>query len=95
MGHVDPTLDAEEAAAVLMAAADGLGLRLAFMGDYSASAAASALKNLVLRYLNPAAAPQQISRSAGKTPVVPFPILLPLTQKITLPKSRAGASNDA
>jgi TetR/AcrR family transcriptional regulator, repressor for uid operon len=56
-GHVDPTLAAEEAAAVLMAAADGLGLRLAFLGDYSAKAAASALKNLVLRYLNPAAAP--------------------------------------
>jgi hypothetical protein len=49
MGHVDKTLEAEEAAVVLIAAADGLGLRLAFMGDYSASAAASAVKNLVLR----------------------------------------------
>lgn len=95
MGHVDATLDAEEAAAVLMAAADGLGLRLAFMGDYSASAAASALKNLVLRYLNPAAAPQFAAPSIPKTPIVPFPILLPQTQKVTLSKSRSGASNDA
>ncbi len=95
MGHVDATLDAEEAAAVLMAAADGLGLRLAFMGDYSAGAAAKALKNLVLRYLNPAAAPQFATSSTPKKPVVSFPILHPVVQKKTHVKSRAGASNDA
>jgi TetR/AcrR family transcriptional repressor of uid operon len=57
MGHVEATLDPAEAAAVLMAAADGLGLRMAFMGDFTATEAAKALKNMVLRYLNPAATP--------------------------------------
>ena len=55
LGHVEPSLDPAEAAAVLMAAADGLGLRMAFMGDFSGTEAASALKNLVLRYLHPLA----------------------------------------
>ncbi len=89
MGHVDPTLDAEEAAAVLMAAADGLGLRLAFMGDYSAGAAAKALKNLVLRYLNPAAAPADVI-SVLHPDVRPTDIL-----KRTPKTSPTGASNDA
>lgn len=100
MGHVDATLDAEEAAAVLMAAADGLGLRLAFMGDYSAKSAASALKNLVLRYLNPAAAPQAFGTNAIMQPITSnktktFPIHLPVVPTRTPNKRRAGASNDA
>jgi TetR/AcrR family transcriptional regulator, repressor for uid operon len=95
MGHVDTTLDAEEAAAVLMAAADGLGLRLAFMGDYSASAAASALKNLVLRYLNPAAAPTFLANAKAPKNSTHISIHLPLVSKKTSTKSRSGASNDA
>jgi TetR/AcrR family transcriptional regulator, repressor for uid operon len=110
MGHVDTTLDADEAAAVLMAAADGLGLRLAFMGDYSAKAAATALKNLVLRYLNPNAAPSsQIEQLAKDTKSntqaglfnLPLPANslpnspLSLAAKKMPTKSRAGASHDA
>lgn len=95
MGHVDTTLDPNEAAAVLMAAADGLGLRLAFMGDYSAKAAASALKNLVLRYLNSAAAPQLTALKQGKPAKTTSSILLPFPPKKTTTKSRAGATNDA
>jgi TetR/AcrR family transcriptional regulator, repressor for uid operon len=95
MGHVDPTLDPEEAAAVLMAAADGLGLRLAFMGDYSAKAAASALKNLVLRYLNPAAAPQTFVSKLALVAELPTSIHLPFVPKETKTTSCAGASNDA
>lgn len=95
MGHVDATLDADEAAAVLMAAADGLGLRLAFMGDYSASAAASALKNLVLRYLNPAASPSHVRPIKPKTSVMGVSRHIPIIPIKTPPKSRAGASNDA
>jgi TetR/AcrR family transcriptional regulator, repressor for uid operon len=95
MGHVDVTLDAEEAAAVLMAAADGLGLRLAFMGDYSATAAASALKNLVLRYLNPAAAPAFANLPKKLAHSTDISIHLPLLPQKTSIKNRAGASNDA
>lgn len=105
MGHVDKTLEAEEAAVVLIAAADGLGLRLAFMGDYSASAAASAVKNLVLRYLNPAAAPIEAMPHeavnsdhlpSSQSPSNPFPQNpIPLS-RTTAPKlSRAGVANDA
>jgi TetR/AcrR family transcriptional regulator, repressor for uid operon len=97
MGHVSTTLDAEEAATVLMAAADGLGLRLTFLGDYSPKAAASALKNLVLRYLNPAALPANVDANSGSAP---FPVPLPANTQSTPPKtqppkSRAGASHDA
>jgi TetR/AcrR family transcriptional regulator, repressor for uid operon len=99
MGHVDPTLDAEEASTVLMAAADGLGLRLTFLGDYSPSAAASALKNLVLRYLNPAAAPEFLD--TGSVPNFPeFPppkaanVAFPRSKKIPT-QVRAGARHDA
>jgi TetR/AcrR family transcriptional regulator, repressor for uid operon len=100
MGHVDATLDADEAAAVLMAAADGLGLRLAFMGDYSPKSAASALKNLVLRYLNPAAAPSILTNAATEQPIslntnTIFPIHIPVVPTRTPTKRRAGASNDA
>lgn len=104
MGHVDPTLDAEEAAAVLMAAADGLGLRLAFMGDYSAKSAASALKNLVLRYLNPAAAPLPIvvpkahrvkAQPNNQAANAPCPQHLTEFSKKPHNKNRAGASHDA
>ena len=95
MGHVDATLDADEAAAVLMAAADGLGLRLAFMGDYSASAAASALKNLVVRYLNPAAAPVHVAKGHKAATRLDLSIHLPILPQKTLSKSRSGASNDA
>jgi TetR/AcrR family transcriptional regulator, repressor for uid operon len=95
MGHVDPTLEADEAAAVLMAAADGLGLRLAFLGDYSAKAAASALKNLVLRYLNPAAAPTNHAHDLASN-MSAFPANSrnkPI--KMTPNQNRAGASHDA
>ena len=95
MGHVDATLDSDEAAAVLMAAADGLGLRLAFMGDYSARAAASALKNLVLRYLNPAAAPLEDRQEKILPSVMASSIHIPIVPKTPPNKSRAGASNDA
>jgi TetR/AcrR family transcriptional regulator, repressor for uid operon len=61
--QVEPSLDAGEAATVLMAAADGLGLRLSVMGDYSVTSASAALKNLVLRYLKPDNAP--IKRAAS------------------------------
>lgn len=97
MGHVTKTLDADEAATVLMAAADGLGLRLTFLGDYSAKAAASALKNLVLRYLNPGASPidTDTETSIGCFPT-PSPANTPSTNpKASPPKSRAGASHDA
>jgi TetR/AcrR family transcriptional regulator, repressor for uid operon len=97
MGHVSKTLDADEAATVLMAAADGLGLRLTFLGDYSAKAAASALKNLVLRYLNPVASPTDTDTetSIGHFQT-PSPANTPSTNPKALPpKSRAGASHDA
>jgi AcrR family transcriptional regulator len=53
IGQVDGALDAEEAATVLMAAADGLGLRLTFQCDTTPKAAAKALKTLIERYLRP------------------------------------------
>jgi TetR/AcrR family transcriptional regulator, repressor for uid operon len=99
MGHVSTTLDAEEAATVLLAAADGLGLRLTFLGDYSPKAAASALKNLVLRYLNPIASPSNLDTNMS-TSLGSFPIPSPANSqspkpKIVPTKSRAGASHDA
>ncbi|MFO0317731.1 MAG: TetR family transcriptional regulator C-terminal domain-containing protein, partial [Hyphomonadaceae bacterium] len=72
LGHVEPTLDPAEASAVLMAAADGLGLRMTFMNDFTAEEAAKALKNLVLRYLNPASTPIQIpspTKNSAKKPI--------------------------
>jgi TetR/AcrR family transcriptional repressor of uid operon len=100
MGHVDNTLDAEEAAAVLMAAADGLGLRLAFMGDYSAKSAASALKNLVLRYLKPASVSDVKETTPSGKPKTgaanaPISIQLSVAPKNTPTPKCAGASNDA
>jgi AcrR family transcriptional regulator len=72
LGHVEPTLDPAEASAVLMAAADGLGLRMTFMNDFTAEEAGQALKNLVLRYLNPASTPIQIpspTKNSAKKPI--------------------------
>jgi AcrR family transcriptional regulator len=72
LGHVEPTLDAAEASAVLMAAADGLGLRMTFMNDFTAEEAAQALKNLVLRYLNPASTPISIpspTKNSAQKPI--------------------------
>lgn len=71
-GQVEATLDPAEAAAVLMAAADGLGLRMTFMNDFSAAEAAQALKNLVLRYLNPVATPVNPSPKKANPAVEPF-----------------------
>jgi TetR/AcrR family transcriptional regulator, repressor for uid operon len=56
-GQIDAALDPEAAAAVLLAAADGLGLRLAFVKDLSARQAADALRSLILRYLRPDGSP--------------------------------------
>jgi TetR/AcrR family transcriptional regulator, repressor for uid operon len=52
-GHVEPGLDAEQAAGLLIAAADGLGLRMVFLGDFDAAEAGAALRSLILRYLKP------------------------------------------
>jgi TetR/AcrR family transcriptional regulator, repressor for uid operon len=99
MGHVSTTLDAGEAATVLMAAADGIGLRLTFLGDYSPKEAANALKNLVLRYLNPINSPADFDAQnapVGATFPVPPPANTQTVPPKTLPpKSRAGASHDA
>ena len=50
-GDVDPTLDPCEAAGVLLAAADGLGMRLVILGGYDGEKAVSALRTLTRRYL--------------------------------------------
>ncbi|GIU67649.1 TetR/AcrR family transcriptional regulator [Candidatus Phycosocius spiralis] len=63
LGHVEPSLDPAEASAVLMAAADGMGLRMTFMNDFTAHEAASALKKLVLRFLSPTKAPFHLTPS--------------------------------
>jgi TetR/AcrR family transcriptional regulator, repressor for uid operon len=91
MGHVDATLDADEAATVLMAAADGLGLRLTFMGDYSTKQAALALKNLVLRYLSPVSTPKFVAQTANQEPIIHFPVSSPKKPN----KKVSGASHDA
>jgi hypothetical protein len=65
------------------------------MGDYSATAAASALKNLVLRYLNPAAAPAFAVPAKKAARSADIAIHLPLLPHKTTIKNRAGASNDA
>jgi TetR/AcrR family transcriptional regulator, repressor for uid operon len=54
-GQVDSTLDADEAAGILIAATDGLGLRMVFLGDFAPKEAAAALQSLVWRYLKPGA----------------------------------------
>lgn len=67
-GHVDAALDADEAATMLLAAADGVGLRLVFSPDGDPASAAAALKMLVIRYLQPAPAGlQPTTRPGGQT----------------------------
>jgi TetR/AcrR family transcriptional regulator, repressor for uid operon len=97
IGQIDANLDADEAAAMILAAADGLGLRMAFMGNYSSKAAATGLKNLVLRYLAPsdiAAAPHK--KGTDRTFFdIPPPANAPLHPDNTSQiKSRAGATNE-
>lgn len=90
IGEIDPKLDAYEAATMIMAAADGLGLRMAFMGDYSTKAAAAGLKNLVLRYLRPQ------HQMDEKVLVSLSPANLPLNPATTSQSEhRAGASYEA
>lgn len=69
IGQVDGSLDADEAATILMAAADGLGLRLAFLGDYTPRAAANALRSLITRYLKPAASGAQTPRPSTQSAI--------------------------
>ena len=52
-GHVEASLDADAAAGLLIAAADGLGLRLVFLGDFNPQEAGATLRSLVYRYLKP------------------------------------------
>ena len=50
-GQVDPALDAAEAATMLLAAADGLGMRMVILGGFAPEEAGKALRNFVFRYL--------------------------------------------
>jgi TetR/AcrR family transcriptional regulator, repressor for uid operon len=54
-GQLDPTLDAAEAATLLLAAADGLGMRMVILGGFAPEEAGRALRNFVFRYLRPQA----------------------------------------
>ncbi len=52
-GEVDPRLDPETAANVMMAAFEGMGLRRAFLGDSDVDAAVDQFRTLAERYLKP------------------------------------------
>jgi TetR/AcrR family transcriptional regulator, repressor for uid operon len=58
-GQIDHSLAPAEAAMVLMAAADGLGMRMVILGGLEPKAASQALRSFVMRYLRPAAASAQ------------------------------------
>jgi TetR/AcrR family transcriptional regulator, repressor for uid operon len=90
IGQIDPDLDAHEAATMIMAAADGLGLRMTFMGDYSKKDAAAGLKNLVLRYLRPQKIGDDDDISTSQVANLPN-----LPAKTSTSKPRSGAKHDA
>jgi TetR/AcrR family transcriptional regulator, repressor for uid operon len=65
-GQVDPTLDAAEAATMLLAAADGLGMRMVILGGFAPEEAGKALRNFVIRYLR--APSSGVSGAGDRTP---------------------------
>jgi TetR/AcrR family transcriptional regulator, repressor for uid operon len=58
-GQLDSDLDPAEAATMLLAAADGLGMRMVILGGFEPEVAGKALRNFVFRYLR---APSQSGR---------------------------------
>ena len=83
-GHVEASLDPVQTAVLLISAADGLGLRLVFLGDFSTSEAGAALRSFIMRYLKPDAVRADICPLAAASQASP-----------SLPDALPGASNDA
>lgn len=83
-GHVEASLDPAQTAVLLISAADGLGLRLVFLGDFSAGEAGAALRSFIMRYLKPDAVRADIC-----------PLAAASQASSPLPDALPGASNDA